>query len=163
MAGRSREKVLKPKHQSEPRSPSLPQAHPMPQWSSAHLDLVVFITAGPPAVMDAVRCQDRNAERAQMEPGKAEWNAYRQNSLSGLLGPFVRGMFTRKTSHPMTKESTVTGAGGGVCIIGWEAEHGRKRRCCPKKGSVKEKGSRCRQQEQYARQARMKRLIACCW
>ena len=58
------------------------------------------------------------------------------------------------------KESAVMGAGGGVCIIGWEAEHGRKRRRCPKRARV-EKGSRCQQQERYARQARMTLLIAC--
>ena len=57
-------------------------------------------------------------------------NEFGQNTLLGLLKPFVRRLLTTETSHPLKeeKESTVMGAGGGVCIIVWEAEHGRRRR-----------------------------------
>ena len=91
--------------------------------------------------MDGVRCQERDAQRGRIETGRAEWKAYRNNSLPGLLMIFARGWLTRETSHPMKeKESAVMGAGEGVCIIGWEAEHRRKRRHCPMRVKVKEKG-----------------------
>ena len=56
----------------------------------------------------------------------------------------------------------VDGAGGGVYIIGWRTEPGRKRRRCLKRARVQEKGPGCQQQEQDARHARMTLLIACC-
>ena len=38
-------------------------------------------------------------------------------------------------------ERAVVGTGGRVCTIDWGSEHGRKRRTCPKRARVKEKGT----------------------
>ena len=85
----------------------------------------------------------------KVETGRAERNAYWQNSLPGLMRPFARGWLTREMSHPMTeeRENAEMGAGGGVCIIGWKAEHRCKRRRCQKRARMKEQKSRCQQQE----------------
>ena len=102
-------------HQPEPLSPSQPQSHLMPPCS-AQLNLVVLsaTTARSRAVMDVVRCQDGDAQRARIKTGRAGWNSYGQKSLPALLRPPARGWLTNETPHPMKeeKESALMGLVG---------------------------------------------------
>ena len=99
--------------------------------------------------MDTVHCQDGDDQRArlgaeegnpegsrledQVETARARWNAYAQKSVPGLLRLFARGWSMSDTLDPKKeeKQSAVMGAGGGVYIIGWGTEAGRRRRRCP--------------------------------
>ena len=48
------------------------------------------------------------------------------------------------------RERAMAGTGGKLCTTGWVSEHGRKRRRCPKREQIKEKGSTHHQQGFYA-------------
>ena len=89
-------------HQSEQPSPSQSQAHPIPPWSSAQMDLVVLTTAGPRAVMDGVDCQDRDTQRR-------ERNKRRQ---AGGVSTAAGG--TGKSGDSEETETTAGGAGAAA-------------------------------------------------
>ena len=60
-----------------------------------------------------------------------------------------------KPEESRLEGQVVMGSQGVAEKLKQQEEHGRKRRRCPKRAKVKEKGRRCQQQEQYARQARI--------
>ena len=87
-----------------------------------------------------------------MENARAGMNArWRKSFLSGLLKQsYVRrwlwSMGGTYLPRKRERERVMAGIDGSVCIIGWGAEHGRKRRECLKRERLKEKGSTGHQQ-----------------
>lgn len=130
-------------------SPSLPQ-HPS---KARHVPEPV----GPLRAGDVGREQESTKEGAiwpargaggRVEDWGAGQHEYGQISLSGIMKHCARRRLTEGTV-PLRKEErerAKVGADGGVCISGWGAEHERKRRRCPKKERMEEKGPTHRRQ-----------------
>ena len=92
-----------------------------------------------------------------MENARAGLNTcWQKSSLSGLhKNAYVRrwlwSMWATWPPRKRERERAMAGTDGMVCTISWGSEYARKRRTCPKRELVKEKGTTGHQQGLKAR------------